>query len=431
MTKTLLVGGGGREDAICRRLIHSGSVVYAALGHENPSILKNSTKHILVKETDHQTILKFALENRIELAFIGPDPVLATPLADKLRGKGIPVASPSRLAARIETNKVFMRDLLARWKIPGSPIYLSVSTERELEKASEILSGEFVVKPVGLTGGKGVRVMGDHFSTRNEGFSYARDLLGRDGAVLLEDKLVGEEFSLQAFCDGKNVIPMPLAQDYKRALEGDLGPNTGGMGSITDRDHLLPFVTPSQREEALEIMRKVETAMDGEGYPFHGVMYGQFMVTRNGLRLIEINARFADPEGINVLSILEDDLTEILLKVTEGSLGSRITFKKEATVLKYLVPVGYGSDPQPGELSIKQSSQKGSDIYYASVSGTLDRVKMSSSRAIAVIASGESIPEAGDNVDRALSRITGSYYVRKDIGTKSLLQKKIETVSRF
>lgn len=425
MIKVLLVGGGGREDAICRRLVQSGAEVYAALGHENPSILKNSKKHVLLKETGYSKILTFALENSIDIAFVGPDPVLATPLVDELHKKGILVASPSKSAARLETDKVFMRNILERWQIPGNPEHGDFDNIHDLEVGMESFDHEFVVKPIGLTGGKGVRVMGDHFTSREAGLAYAGELIQKDGRVLIEEKLVGEEFSLQAFCDGTNLAPMPLAQDYKRAYEGDLGPNTGGMGSITDTDHLLPFVTANYRNEGLEILKKVATAMRTDGYPFRGVMYGQFMVTKNGLRLIEINARFADPEGINVLYLLEDNLTDILFQIADGSLKEDIKFKKRATVLKYVVPVGYGSAPEPGELQIQPLREKNADIFYASVSGTIDRVKMSTSRALALIAHADSIPAAGAIVDRCLDSVKGNFYSRKDIGTEQMLRKKI------
>lgn len=429
MNKILLVGGGGREDAICRKLVQSGAEVFSALGHENPDILKFSKKHVLLKETDYLSVVAFALDNSVDLAFVGPDPVLATPLVDELQKRKIRVASPSMNAARIETDKTFMRALLDRWKIAGNPLHSSFDNVEALVQGMRGFESEFVVKPIGLTGGKGVKVMGDHFTTREEGVTYAKELIQKDGRVLIEEKMVGEEFSLQVFCDGKNIAPMPLAQDYKRAYEGDLGPNTGGMGSITDANHLLPFIPPIMRNQALDILKQVVNSMRVDGYPFRGVMYGQFMVTGNGLKLIEINARFADPEGINVLFLMEENLTDVLFAIADGSLSEAVKFRKKATVLKYVVPVGYGSNPVPGELSIEPLIDKETGLFYASVSGTLSKVKMSSSRALAIIAEGGSIPEAGDKVDRCLASVKGNYYVRKDIGTQALLQRKIDRMN--
>src|SRR2546421_125598 len=170
------------------------------------------------------------------------------------------------------------------------------------------------IKALGLAVGKGVRVWGDHFTTKAEALAYGKEILTKQiGGVprfLVEEKLVGEEFSLQALCDGQALVPSPLAQDHKRAYEGDKGPNTGGMGSYSDADHRLPFVTPQDFEGALETMRKTVAAMAARGTPFKGILYGGFMATKDGPKLLEFNVRFADPESMNVLPILEDDFLE-------------------------------------------------------------------------------------------------------------------------
>jgi phosphoribosylamine--glycine ligase len=427
MTKVLLVGGGGREDAICRAMVRSEASVYAVLKNENPSILRLSTDHRIMDETDHDKILAFARESGVELAFIGPDPVLNTPLVDRLWQSGIPVASPSLSAARIETSKEYMRSLLARHGISGNIASRTFTDPEELSSYVRDLEHEFVVKPLGLTGGKGVRVMGDHFQNPAEGLAYANDILDHDGKVLIEDKVQGEEFSLQVFTDGSHVAPMPIAQDYKRAYEGDTGPNTGGMGAITDADLSLPFLRAGIRENALGIMRHIIRAMKEEGNQFRGIMYGQFMQTRSDLRVIEVNARFADPEGINVLHILYDDLLEILFGIAEGDLRTYVNFNPLSTALKYIVPVGYGSKPEPGMLEVGDLDYPNVSVYYAAVSGSISSVKMTSSRSLAMIATGQSIEEASDAVERSMSCIRGNFYHRRDIGSRELMKKKIES----
>ena len=426
MTRVLLVGGGGREDAICRAMVRSEASVYAVLKNENPSILRLSTDHRIMDETDHEKILKFARESGVELAFIGPDPVLNTPLVDRLWQSGIPVASPSLSAARIETSKEYMRAILTRHSIEGNIPSRTLTDAAELSSYLRDLGTGFVVKPVGLTGGKGVRVMGDHFRTPAEGLSYAKEVLDRDGRVLIEEKIQGEEFSLQAFTDGERVAPMPIAQDYKRAFEGDTGPNTGGMGAITDGDHSLPFLRDDVRDRAVGIMQQIIRAMKEEGNLFRGVMYGQFMQTAKDLRVIEINARFADPEGINVLHILDDDLLDILFSIAEGNLRTYVNFHGKSTVLKYVVPVGYGSNPEPGVLEVGDPGNPDVDIYYAAVSGTLSRVRMSSSRSLAMIATAQSIEEASHAVEESMKCISGRFYHRRDIGSPELMKRKLE-----
>ncbi|MFG1519768.1 MAG: phosphoribosylamine--glycine ligase [Thermoplasmataceae archaeon] len=425
MTRVLVVGGGGREDAICRAIAGSGSEIYSASKNQNPSIMRLSKDHLISEETDVEKILRFATDRHVDIAIIGPDPVLNTPLADRLWQSGIPVGSPSLSAARIETSKEYMRNLLNRHSIKGNLFNRTFSDESELEKFILSFDSPFVVKPIGLTGGKGVRVMGDHFTTPVEGLHYAMEVLRKDGRVLIEERVRGEEFSLQVFTDGEHVAPMPLAQDYKRAYDGDMGPNTGGMGSITDSDHSLPFIKNSTLDAARAIVSEIVKSMKSEGNIFRGIMYAQFMQTSSGPKVIEINARFADPEGINVLTILEDNLTDILFRITDGTLKQFVDFRDVATTLKYIVPVGYGSSPEPGNLTIEEIHDPNVRVYYGSVSGTLDSVMMSSSRALAVIAESDTISHASELVERNLSHIKGRYYVRHDIGSEDMIKRKI------
>ncbi len=424
-TRVLLVGGGGREDAVARKLSQGGAEIYSVLKNSNPSIISVSSKHLIHDELDFEEIASFALENKVELAFIGPDPVLETPLADKLVEMGIKVASPSRSAARIETSKAFMRDFMERNRIPGN-VEFKVFDRADLAERFIMSSGkDYAIKPLGLTGGKGVRVMGVHLANREEACSYAGHLIEKYGKVLIEDRISGEEFSLQVLSDGRSILPFPLVQDYKRAYEGDKGPNTGGMGAISDSDGSLPFISRDVASQARTIMEKIASAMSDEGIPFKGVMYGQFMQVEGEAKIVEVNARFADPEGINVLSILEDSLLELLEEVADGKLRKTLNFRHEATVLKYVVPVGYGSDPKPGELRISEKPlPENFMIYYAAVSGTINAVKMGTSRSLALVGFGGSIPEASKAVEDNLWRIEGPYYMRHDIGTEEMLRSK-------
>ena len=419
------MGSGGREDAISGKLVSEGAILYSVMGHENPSIRTKAREYRIIQETDWQSVLKYALSIQPDLVFIGPDPVLATPLVDKLEANSIMTASPSSKAARIETDKTYMRDLMNRYSIAGNIGNWSFDSSMALEKWALKYDYEFVVKPRGLTGGKGVRVMGEHFRTREDGIKYANNLIRRDGSVLIEEKVSGEEFSLQAFCDGKTVLPMPLAQDYKRAFEGDIGPNTGGMGAITDRNHLLPFIPGTARDKALGILRDVVDRMRAESTPFKGILYGQFMFTKSGTRLIEINARFADPEGINILTIMNDSLEDKLFRISNGNLNVRSSFLNKATVLRYLVPKGYGTKPEPGTIHINPVERDDVRIYYASVTGSLTDVNLSASRALAVVGISDTIPGAATKIDDYMVNLSGDFYMRKDIGTEDMLSKKI------
>lgn len=423
--KVLLVGGGGREDAIARKLVSAGADLYSVMKNSNPSISELSTEVYIHDELDEDSILSYAVRKGVDLAFIGPDPVLATGLVDKLDENGIKVASPTRSAARLETSKEFMREFVRRNSIKGNIEFMVIRDEDEI---SGIISGtdrEFAVKPLGLTGGKGVRVMGVQLRSKEEAIDYATSVLHMDGAVILEERIQGEEFSLQVFSDGTDICPFPIVQDYKRAYENDLGPNTGGMGAISDHDGGLPFIGKHVIEEALEIMKRIIIGMKEEENPFKGVLYGQFMQVSGTAKIVELNCRFADPEGISVLTLLEDNLLEILNEIADGNLRKDMKFKNKASVLKYVVPEGYGSKPVPGDLEITlEPVDEDFIIYYAAVSGTRDRVTMSTSRALALVGLGDTIPEASEKVEQNVWRIKGKYAMRHDIGTREMLERK-------
>lgn len=424
--RILVVGSAGREHAVCRKLRDEGSEVYSYMKFENPGIISVSREYVIGDESEYGKIVDYAKSRKIDLAFIGPEAVLATPLADSLVSEGIRVASPSRNAAMIETSKEFMRGLLQKHGIGDEVRNRTFTDPAELRDWIGKLDSEFVVKPVGLTGGKGVRVMGDHFRTAEEGIAVAEDVLKADGRVLIEEKLVGEEFSLQAFTDGTDIFPMPVAQDYKRAQENDTGPNTGGMGAITDSDFGLPFIAQESVEKAKSILQKIAAAMKNDGSEFRGILYSQFMDTADGPKIVEINSRFADPEGINVLSIMKSSLTEVLQGIAGGKVRRAPEFRHRATVLKYIVPEGYGYDPKPGALSIAEGIEDDSRrVFYASVKGSLNSVQMTGSRALALVGISGSISESSAIVDGMIPRIRGRYYVRKDIGRSEFVESKV------
>jgi phosphoribosylamine--glycine ligase len=253
--------------------------------------------------------------------------------------------------------------------------------------------------------------------------AYARSL---NGDVVLEERLLGEEFTLQAFVDGKHLVPMPLVQDHKRAFEGDTGPNTGGMGSYSMPDHTLPFVSKKDYMRALAIMQSVVAAMERTGSPYKGILYGQFMNTAQGPKVIEFNARFGDPEAMNVLSLLSSDLSEIVCRIVEGSLApSQVSFKSRATVCKYLVPEGYPDAPHAGDrITLPEEPQ--ALLYYANVEKSDSGALLTqTSRTLAYVGLGETLEEAERNAEQAASGVRGAVRYRRDIGTRTLLDRRI------
>ena len=249
-----------------------------------------------------------------------------------------------------------------------------------------------VLKPDGLTGGKGVLVQGDHFATKEEALKLCTQILKESSSLIVEEKFDGEEFSLQCLCDGKTVVGTPLVQDHKRRFDGDKGPNTGGMGSYSLPDHSMPFLKPSDIEEGLEITRQVAAALLKEtGSPYKGVMYGGFIATKNGAKLLEYNARFGDPEAMNILPLLKTDFVEICRHIIAGTLDKlKIEFEHKATVCKYVVPKGYGlpadhPDAASSRAKIEVGDVGKARLYYSSVDKKEDGLYLSSSRAIGIV----------------------------------------------
>ena len=425
--KVLVVGSGGRENAIVDALARSAykPKIFAAMGNLNPGIRRKAADHLLTKETDVPAIAQYAEEKGVDFAIVGPEAPLAAGLVDELYERGIPAASPLKDAARLEFDKGWTRTFMARNRIKGVPrfqVYDNISDAyRYLEEFPNS-----VIKPAGLTGGKGVKVMGEHLKTLGEGKAYLEEVL-KTGKVVIEDRLEGEEVTIQAFVDGKSVSPMPTVQDHKRAFENDSGPNTGGMGSYTDHTELLPFMFMDDYEEGVEIMKATVDALKKEmGIAYKGTLYGQFMITSDGMKVIEYNARFGDPEAMNVLTLLKTDFVDICQAMIDGSLDKmHIEFDRSATVCKYVVPKGYPDHPQrDSPLTITEKPEY--TVYYASVNEKDGKVYTTSSRSLAVVGIADTIAEAELLAEMGLANVQGEFHCRHDIGKETLITKRIE-----
>jgi phosphoribosylamine--glycine ligase len=423
--KVLLIGGGGREHAIAEAIAHSKKdpELYAAMSKKNPGIARLCKNFLLVKETD-PALVDFAIRSEIELAVMGPEAPLAAGIPDLLWDAGIPVVGPRRLAAQIEFDKAWTRKFMKKYNIAGLPQFkVFRKGEGGTDEYIEEL-GDVVVKPAGLTGGKGVRVMGDHFDLQGAA-AYAKEVLKNDDLVI-EERLVGEEFTVQAFVDGKTLAFAPAVQDHKRAYDGDKGPNTGGMGSYNDSKNILPFMKESDYTGAKKIMSDTVQAIKKEtGIPYQGVLYGQFMATGSGISVIEFNARFGDPEAMNVLPLLNNDFLEICLSIVNGTLDRvKVIFKKKATVCKYAVPEGYPDNPVRD--SVVEIGDTGDALlFYSSVYEKDNKIYTTGSRALAVLGIADTIKKAEEKAGAGLSGLKGRLYSRHDIGTEALIRKRI------
>jgi len=432
--RVLVVGGGAREHAICKAVCNSDGELYSFMKNLNPGIKRLAKDYFIHNETDADKVLEYALKKKIELAIIGPEAPEEAGVTNLLEENGIKVASPSKEAAEIETSKEFMRNLMEKYRIKGSVKCKAFSNVELAKEFIEMLDGEVAVKPIGLTGGKGVKVAGDHFNSIEEAAAYAKEVIekgiGGHHKVLIEEKVVGEEFTLQAFCDGKTIYPMPAVQDHKRLLPGDKGPNTGGMGSYSHKSGILPFMNPDDYEEAATILQKIIEALRKENRQYKGVIYGQFMLTSDGVKVIEINARFGDPEAMNVLPLLKTNFIDICMAMVEGNLSSKkISFDSKSTVCKYVVPEGYGMKPIAGkEIFVDEKGIKkaGGLLFYASVNEKNGKIYTTTSRSLAIVGIADEIEDAEKICEESLKYVKGDVFIRHDIGKKELIEKRIK-----
>jgi phosphoribosylamine--glycine ligase len=442
MTRVLLVGSGAREDAIAHSLVKIPEIeLHAAMSSPNPGIMRIAEDTKVMPLTDVRIVADYALKARTELAVIGPEAPLVNGIANVLEAEGIRCVGPTKELAAIEGNKAFCRRLLSKYNIAGNPQFNIFTDARSAESFLKSVAA-VAIKPIGLTGGKGVKVSGDDLPTKQAEIAYAKKILAEqvDGdGVLIEEKLDGEEYSLQAFVDGRDIYTMPLVQDHKRAFDNDLGPNTGGMGSYSDSDHLLPFVSPSDVEQSCNIIRKTIVALQNEtGTEYKGIIYGQFMIAKSitedrpSPKLIEFNCRFGDPEAMNVLAILESNLADICERIIERTLKHKdLTFRHKATVCKYLVPEGYPETPRNHEtISVDENvlQMNHGTLFFASVDMAQDRILTTSSRTAAVLGIGDTIEMAEEIAESSTESVKGPLRHRKDIGTTDLLAKRMEHV---
>jgi phosphoribosylamine---glycine ligase len=427
--KILVVGTGAREHAICQALYEEADI-YSIMSNQNPGIARISEFKI-GSEMDIEGVTKHAVNIGADMAVIGPEAPLEHGIVDKLQEAGIPCVGPTQEAARIETDKAFMRNLFVKYKISGSLAYGTFDTVKDAALFIDDFGEDLVVKPVGLTGGKGVKIMGEHLADASEAKNYVKEIIenkiGGHASVVLEEKLVGEEFTVQALVDGDNLVPMPAAQDHPHAYEGDQGPITGGMGSYSEKDGLLPFMDQNDYDAAVKVMEETIKAVKKDVGPYKGVLYGQFMLCRDGPRLVEYNARFGDPEAMNVLPLLETSMLELCQGVVDGKL-KKAQFKPQATVCKYLVPNGYpesGKSGQPIVVDEEKIASEGGNVFYAAVNQKDGEILTTGSRALAVVTAADTIEDAEQSCEKATKYISGDLYHRSDVGTQKLIEKRI------
>ena len=425
----LLIGSGAREHAIAMALNRASQEksIHCLASNMNPGIAQLCTEIKIGNYNDPEFVRKYANDIKADLAIIGPENPLAEGVSDDLWKHGIKVVGPKKNLAQIETSKTFTRDLLTEYNIPACPEYRTFSGMDGVKEFLSVLKDDYVVKYDGLAGGKGVKVSGDHLRSHEEALNYCHKLVNSGGKFVVEKKLVGEEFSLMSFCDGDTLKHMPIVQDHKRAYEGDTGPNTGGMGTYSDADHSLPFLTDEDIVQAQEINNATVKALKNkfaDGYK--GILYGGFMATATGVKLIEYNARLGDPEAMNVLSLLQSDFLTICQGIVNGTLDRvDVRFSNLATVCKYAVPNGYPDKPVKGEPINLSNIKNQEGLFYASVDIKNGQLIEAGSRTAAVVGIANTISDAEKIAEKEISSLEGPLFHRNDIGTDQLIQKRV------
>ncbi|MCR5112810.1 MAG: phosphoribosylamine--glycine ligase [Acholeplasmatales bacterium] len=411
MAKVLVVGGGGREHAIVHAISKSPKVekIYAAPGNAG---IANLAECLNIKDTETDKIVDFAKENAIDLVVVGPEASLALGIIDKLRAAGINAFGPTKAAAQIEASKNFAKDLMAKYNVPTAEYKVFNKYDEAIAYVKET-GAPTVIKYDGLAAGKGVVVA----MTIEEADEALKDMLLDDkfghGKVVIEEYLEGPEFSFMCFVNGTNVYPLEMAQDHKRAYDGDKGPNTGGMGAYSP----LPFITNEDYEYAMnKIMIPVAEAMVKEGCPFTGVLYGGLMKTKRGIKVIEFNARFGDPETEVVLPRLTSDIYDAFMAIVKGE-APVLTWNKEFTIGIVLASKGYPGDYKKG-YEILGADQP--HIYHMGTKRENGKVYTNGGRVLFAVASGATLEEANKKANALVDTIKcDNLFHRTDIGAKA------------
>lgn len=416
--KLLVIGSGGREHAICRKLLEDPQVdaVFCAKG--NPGMQKDGGRLVDIAEDNHPALIQFVKENQIDWTFVGPEIPLLNGIVDDFQAAGLKIFGPNQQAAMIEGSKDFAKQLMRDYHIPTAK-YQTFS-DFEAAKAYVLENGApIVIKADGLAAGKGVVVA----MTEQEALEALEDMLldhkfGASSAqVVVEEFLAGEEFSLLSFVKGNEVYPMVIAQDHKRIFDGDKGPNTGGMGAYSP----VPQIPESMVQTAIkEIVQKAADGMVDRKTPFTGILYAGLIATNEGPKVIEFNARFGDPETQVVLPRLKTSLAQII----DDLLNNRqpdIAWYDFATLGVVVAAPGYPADYEKNIVLPEMQNTEEQTVHYAGVTAKKEQMVSSGGRVFLVTSQGTNLADAQQKAYAYLNQYDLSqFFYRKDIGFKAL-----------
>jgi phosphoribosylamine--glycine ligase len=432
--RVLTVGSWAKEQITVENIRRAGGYsTHAWLDTNNPGITSRVDSYSLGSLHAIDQIVAYAVEEKVDLVLPTTASPLSLGLVDALTEEQVPVFGPSRSAARLESDKAWTRRLMQECCPEAIPEFRVFTDRDEAVAHARERDWEVAVKPTGLTEGLGVKVYGDQLQTPEEVVAWIDVLFSQqpDGPVIVEEKIRGVEFTLQCLVSGEYVLPTPVVQDYKKLLPGEQGPNTASMGSFSDTGGLLPFLDAGIVDEALDIIRRtVKAFRETTGTPCEGFLYGQFMLTRSGLKVVEYNFRPGDPEWMNTLIIMDDDLVEVIAQLIQGS-PRDIRFRDQATVCKYIVPEAYPEKlGEILEVSFEEGAIRGTgtEFFYSCGIDAQGNYPVGSERGLAFVAAAPSVTEANRQVEEAIALVEGEFRHRPDIGTAELIAQKSREV---
>ncbi len=437
--RVLVVGSWAKEQITIENIKKDTDIeVFSYMDTKNPGIIALANGYRIGSLYEVKNILNYAKEKNIGLVVITTAGPLSAGLVDVLEKEEILVFGPNKQAAGLEFDKAFTRELMKKHLINAIPEFKVFDDVDKAIDFAGILNWNVAVKPVGLTDGLGVRVSGDQLETKEDVMNYIKEIYSKkisgSSRVLIEEKLEGVEFTLQCFVNGDLIIPTPAVQDFKKLLPGGMGPNTASMGSYSNTGYLLPFMEQDDYDEAIEIIKKTLEAFQLEtGKRCSGFLYGQFMITVDGIKLIEYNFRPGDPEWMNTVYPIKNNLLDVIISLMNGN-KKKLEFENTATVCKYIVPKDYPrllNQTLNVVLDENQIRKKGVAIYYSSGLDGQGNLNAGTERGIAFLAKGNTIFEAHKKVEEAISSVKGDFYYRSDIGTEELIKSKINYVNRL
>ena len=428
MNKCLLLGNGGRE-AVLAEYISKGYELYSVCPYENPSIIEKvketNGKYIVGDPFNKELVKEFIIGNGIDTCVISSDNLLQDGLIDVAKSLGLKTFGPTSQGAKIEWSKTYALDIVEKLAPEMIIKNYNVTSEEELKNIIDKYdSDNFVVKPEGLTGGKGVKVGGIHFKGKDEGLEYAKSCLSQSGKVIIQDKVCGREFTVMALTDGKNIVVTPITFDYPYRFNEDKGPGTGGMGCLSFKDGMLPFLEKEDILQCADLIKKTLAYINKDSIEFNGVIYGGFFKTEDGIKFIEFNSRFGDPEALNVLNSLETPFTEVMENIFNGTLSEdNCKFKNECTFTVYVVTKEYAvesrKEPLEFTVDVDEIKNEGVKIYFANTKNIEGNTfsSVSNSRLFGLTVSSDSLEEASKKVYKAIENsVDKKLDFRTDIG---------------